>query len=608
MDIVRQLPDSVANQIAAGEVVQRPASVVKELTENAVDAGATLVKVIVTGAGRQSIQVIDNGCGMSESDARMSFERHATSKIRNAEDLFEIQTMGFRGEALASIAAVAQVEVRTRREEDRVGVLIEINGSRVERQEPVECQKGTRFVVKNLFYNVPARRKFLKTDETEMKNILTEFQRVAIAHENVAFELYNGNELMMNLPAGNFRQRVTQLYGKNKKSFAQDLIPIHAETTIVNIDGFVGRPESAGKYTPQVFLANNRFIMHPLLRRAVIQAYDRMLQNGAVPLFFVKIAVKPSAVDVNIHPTKTEVKFEDEKEIFSILMVCVREALGKYNVSAPMDFDNDVEIPNYREGANPKMPEVNFDRSYDPFRSCGKKPVERNWQEMFQGLRNEVIEGQDQRLDFHGEELRVNAGLSVNTSLATSSGNTILDNNENVGESIFFRGKWLCVALSSGLVAIDVPAAVYRIEYDRLMQSEMEVLSQRILFDEILELDGDSECIFTELEKDLEEVGFRFEQFGRSMYRVTSVPAVLAEDADRIALIKEIIHDTREGVVELQREMKSQLASRIARCASRIRREHFSREERERLVARLFASSNPNTTPDGKTIVKRIEL
>lgn len=597
MDIVRQLPDSVANQIAAGEVVQRPASVVKELTENAVDAGATLVKVIITGAGRQSIQVIDNGCGMSESDARMSFERHATSKIRDAEDLFEIQTMGFRGEALASIAAVAQVEVRTRREEDRVGVLIEINGSKVERQEPIECQKGTRFVVKNLFYNIPARRKFLKTDETEMKNILTEFQRVAIAHENVAFELYNGDELMMNLPSGNFRQRVTQLYGKNKKNFAQDLIPIHAETTIVNIDGFVGRPESAGKYTQQVFLANNRFIMHPFLRRAVVQAYDRMLQNGVVPLFFIKINVKPSAVDVNIHPTKTEVKFEDEKEIFSILMVCVREALGKFNVTAPMEFDKDVEIPNYYEGAHPKMLEVNFDRNYDPFRSCGRKHVERNWQEMFQGLKNEVIEGQDQRLDFRGDELKVK-----------SPEKTISDKNENVGESIFFRGKWLCVALSSGLVVIDVPAAVYRIEYDRMMQSKMEVLSQRIMFDEILELDGDSECIFTELEKDLEEVGFRFEQFGRSMYRITSVPAVLAEDADRIALIKEIIHDTREGIVELQREMKSQLASRIARCASRIRREHLSQEERERLVARLFASSNPNTTPDGKPIVKRIEL
>lgn len=597
MDIVRQLPDSVANQIAAGEVVQRPASVVKELTENAVDAGATLVKVIITGAGRQSIQVIDNGCGMSESDARMSFERHATSKIRDAEDLFEIQTMGFRGEALASIAAVAQVEVRTRREEDRVGVLIEINGSKVERQEPIECQKGTRFVVKNLFYNIPARRKFLKTDETEMKNILTEFQRVAIAHENVAFELYNGDELMMNLPSGNFRQRVTQLYGKNKKNFAQDLIPIHAETTIVNIDGFVGRPESAGKYTQQAFLANNRFIMHPFLRRAVVQAYDRMLQNGVVPLFFIKINVKPSAVDVNIHPTKTEVKFEDEKEIFSILMVCVREALGKFNVTAPMEFDKDVEIPNYYEGAHPKMPEVNFDRNYDPFRSCGRKHVERNWQEMFQGLKNEVIEGQDQRLDFRGDELKVKLPEK-----------TISDKNENVGESIFFRGKWLCVALSSGLVVIDVPAAVYRIEYDRMMQSKMEVFSQRIMFDEILELDGDSECIFTELEKDLEEVGFRFEQFGRSMYRITSVPAVLAEDADRIALIKEIIHDTREGIVELQREMKSQLASRIARCASRIRREHLSQEERERLVARLFASSNPNTTPDGKPIVKRIEL
>ena len=374
MDVVKLLPDSVANQIAAGEVVQRPSSVVKELMENAVDAGAKLVKVIVKGAGKQSIIVIDDGCGMTESDARLAFERHATSKIRQAEDLFSIKTMGFRGEALPSIASVAQVEVKTRREEEQLGTLIAIEGSKVLRQEPVECAKGTQFAVKNLFFNVPARRKFLKSDETEMKNIVQEFQRVAMAHKDVAFKLFSGEDLMIELQAGNMKQRITQLFGRHRKNFEKDLIPIHADTTLVQINGFVGRPETAGKGVPQHFMVNDRYIVHPYFRRAVIQAYDRMLQGDAVPMFFIEFGIDPQTLDVNILPTKTEVKFENEREIYSILVVAIKEALGKFNIAPSLDFDsgNSVDIPVYNQGrcgSGMKMPEVKFDSNYNPFAS-----------------------------------------------------------------------------------------------------------------------------------------------------------------------------------------------------------------------------------------------
>lgn len=614
MDVVRLLPDSVANKIAAGEVVQRPSSVVKELMENSVDAGASSVRVIVKGAGKQSVAVIDNGCGMSESDARLAFERHATSKIRQAEDLFALQTMGFRGEALPSIASVAQVEMKTRRQDDVMGTLLFIEGSKVIKQEPAECAIGTQVTVKNLFYNVPARRKFLKSDETELRNIVQEFQRVAMAHKNVTFTLYSGDDVIIELQAGSLKQRVIQLFGRHKKNFEKDLIPIHAETTLVEIDGFVGRPETAGKGVAQHFMVNDRYIVHPYFRRAVIQAYEKMLQNDAVPMFFICLKVNPETLDVNIHPTKTEVKFENEREIFSILTVTIKESLGKFNITPSLDFDCDktIDIPVYTPEKcqhEAKMPQVHFQSGYNPFACDGnrnltfEKRETRNWESMFEGLKHEQRDAETQKLSFHGV-IEENA---ENNDIANLSDANIAP--QDVGESIFYREKWLCVALKSGLVLIDVPQAMFRIKYDDIMAMGVDMPSQKLLFDEILEFGNcEDECIFHEIEIDLQEIGFRFEQFGPRMYRIDAVPAVMPEGIDGVFFVQSIINGMKCGELNVRNEFHSQLAMKIAALSKNSNKQSMSREEREKLVARLFATSNPNNAPDGHLIIKMIDL
>lgn len=590
MDVVKLLPDSVANQIAAGEVVQRPSSVVKELMENSVDAGATLVKVVIRAAGRQSIRVIDNGCGMSESDARLAFEKHATSKIRRAEDLFEIHTMGFRGEALPSIAAVAQVELLTRRTVDRLGVAINIEGSVVTRQESAECEVGTVFTVSNLFYNTPVKRKFLKSDETEMKNIILEFQRVALAHQNVSFMLYNGDDVAINVSEESFKQRIIQLFGRNRKTFGQDLIPVETDTSIVKIVGFVGRPESAGKSVPQYFLVNNRYIMHPYFRRAVIQAYERMIASDAVPMFFIHLTVDPSTVDVNIHPTKTEVKFENEREIYSMIVVAIRNALGKFNISPSLEFSNDcneLEIPVFRnenKSSVPPMPKVNFDRNYNPFRTGNvhEKPDMRNWESIFEGLHHQSPAPVEQTLD-----------ISVKNEL---------------GESIWYKNRWLCVVLHSGLAVIDVPRALYRIEYDHIVDSDCCLHGQGVMFEEILEFSDEDECIFTEISEDLREVGFSFEQFAPRMYRVTEEPVLNAGKIDAVDFINQMIAGMKCGEIDIHHELRLQMADRMAFRASQNVKPIFDKMEREELIAKLFSSSNPNNDPAGRQIIKMVEL
>lgn len=333
MDIIHLLPDSVANQIAAGEVIQRPASVIKELVENSIDAGASLIKVVVKGAGRTSILVIDDGKGMSATDARLAFERHATSKIQQSADLFALTTMGFRGEALASIAAVAQVELRTRRNSDELGTFIEIEGSKLLRQEMEQCAVGTQFLIKNLFFNVPARRKFLKSDETEMRNIMQEMSRIVLAHPDIAFQLYNGDDLVYDLPIASFKQRIVALCGRKVRNISQQLVNIEVNTTLVKLTGYVGTPQSAGRNPQQFFFVNGRYMNHPYFRRAVVQAYERMISAEDTPQFFLNLEVDPSTIDVNIHPTKTEIKFENEREIWSIISIAVKEALGKFNVA-----------------------------------------------------------------------------------------------------------------------------------------------------------------------------------------------------------------------------------------------------------------------------------
>ena len=381
-DIIHLLPDSVANQIAAGEVIQRPASVLKELVENSIDAGATFIQIVIKDAGRTLVQVIDNGKGMSETDARMAFERHATSKIKNADDLFSLRTMGFRGEALASIAAVAQVELRTRRAEDELGVLIEVAGTRVFKQETVQCDLGTSFQVKNLFFNVPARRRFLKSDNVEKSHILNEFYRIALVNSTVTFSLFDGDEEMFHLPASNNKIRIENIFGKNsKKRWQQQLLTIETSTNLGNIYGYVGKPEYAQKSAIQYFFVNGRYMRHSYFHKAVLLAYNQMIQASESPNYFIYFDVDPQTIDVNIHPTKTEIKFENEQAFWSILTAAIKEALGKFNVVPSIDFDQEgaVEMSSTMSLENIRPPQTNFNPNYNPFGTSAYKRPNLDW-------------------------------------------------------------------------------------------------------------------------------------------------------------------------------------------------------------------------------------
>ncbi len=598
-DIIHLLPDSVANQIAAGEVIQRPASVIKELVENSIDAGATLVKVIVVGAGRTSIQVIDNGKGMSSTDARIAFERHATSKIKCADDLFALNTMGFRGEALASIAAIAHVELRTRREEDELGTLIEISGSKVDNQEVVQCAKGTSFVVKNLFYNVPARRKFLKSDDAEMRNIITEMNRVMLAHPDVAFQFYNEDDLMYDVLKGTFMQRVVALVGKKKKNISQKLLKIEARTSIVNIEGYVGAPEVAGKNPQQYFFVNERYMYHAYFRKAVIHAYERMLPSDMTPMFFIRINVEPSSIDVNIHPTKTEVKFEDEKAIWSILAASVKEALGKFNIVPSIDFDVDdsITMPVYtaQSAANAApAPKVTFNPGYSPFsftdqRSGRAGGDNRNWREVFDGLNDaqtvEMVESAEQQLGFEKQA-------------------------DDHNEIMMYKDKYLCVSGISGLMIVNIHRAIMRLEYDNIRKcvDSKSAVSQKVLFPEVFEANGEDVCIFTEIEPDLRELGFEFNQIAKNSFLIEGVPAQMTQEMDVWGVIEDMLLSVKEKVGDVKGELTNIITQSLAKSISISKeRVRLSKSERESFVGQLFQSSNPNYAPDGKKIISIIE-
>ena len=389
-DVIQLLPDSVANQIAAGEVIQRPASVVKELVENAVDAGAHTINVLIVDAGRTSIQVIDDGCGMSETDARLAFERHATSKIRQADDLFSLHTMGFRGEALPSIAAVAQVELRTRRSSDEVGTCLTLNGSHVESQEPCSCAVGSRFTVSNLFFNVPARRKFLKTNVTELNNILTTFERIVLVYPDICFTLHSNGQELMNLRAGSLRQRITDVYGRR---YGQDLLPVEVETALCKVSGFVAKPETARKKgVAEYFFVNGRYMKHPYFHKAVQQAYERLIPAGMHVPYFIHFHVSPADIDVNIHPTKTEIKFENEQAIWQILTAAVKDAIGQFCAIPQIDFDTegkpDIPILNTNEADYPDTPKIQHTPQYNPFsqHTATKPKVAQGWEQLYDVL------------------------------------------------------------------------------------------------------------------------------------------------------------------------------------------------------------------------------
>ncbi|NLA24148.1 MAG: DNA mismatch repair endonuclease MutL, partial [Bacteroidales bacterium] len=518
-DIIKLLPDAVANQIAAGEVVQRPASVVKELTENAIDAGANEIHIIIKDAGKTLIQVIDNGCGMTATDARMCFERHATSKIRNADDLFKIRTMGFRGEAMASIAAISEMEMRTKRHDADVGTKLMIAGSEVISQEAFQCANGTNTIVRNLFFNVPARRKFLKSDQTELKHIIEEFNRVAIPNPDIKFTLTHNDNEIIQTETGNLRQRIVHLFGKQ---INQLLIPVSVETSIVNIHGFIGKPEKTRKTSDQqFFFVNNRYMQHPYFRRAIMMAYENIIQPNTFPSFFIFLEVDPSQVDINIHPTKTEIKFEDERSIFQILNAGVKESLGKFNIKAPMEFTEDITRDVHLTSSTEfKPPVISLNPNYNPFETGKQKSKDTYYQNFNQNFYNE------NKPPANWESLYEAAKSVPNTDLELS-----MDLPEDSENNNFFqlKEKYILTSVKSGLMIIDQVRAHERVLFDKflLLMQDRRSATQKQLFPEQIELNPSDKAIFTEISDQLTAVGFDISFLGKNTIAINGIPSEL---------------------------------------------------------------------------------
>ena len=605
-DIIQLLPDSVANQIAAGEVIQRPASVIKELVENAVDAGAKTINVLVVDAGRTMIQVIDDGKGMSDTDARLAFERHATSKIRQAADLFDLHTMGFRGEALASIAAVAKVELRTRMADREVGTLLTIEGTRVTGQEPVACPVGSNFKIENLFYNVPARRKFLKSNSTELNNIMTAFERIALVYPEISFTMHSNGLEVMNLHAGTLRQRIVDVFGKRLN---HDLLPVEVETSMCSITGFVGKPESAKKKgVQQYFFVNGRYMKHPYFHKSVMNTYERMIPAGMQVPYFIYFTVPAGDIDVNIHPTKTEIKFENEQAIWQILTASVNDSIGKFCEIPSIDFDTEgqPEIPLYDPSLNIAPPKPQYNPSYNPFEttsSAHKDKVIDQWEELYKGLHS----GES----FSQVEQEPSADLFESSGLCSAPeeggvvqskiGNTI---EERSPSHYQYKGKYVMTAVKSGLMIIDQNRADIRIRYERFMhQMEQEVSrTQKVLFPEVVQFAPSAKVMVVKLLPYLQKVGFDLTDLGGNSFSVNGVPAGL-EGINSVSLLQEIVADATEKGCTSATDIHSTLALGMARRSAVTYGEVLGNDEMETLVNDLFASSNVNYTPDGKAIL-----
>lgn len=606
-DIIRLLPDSVANQIAAGEVIQRPASVIKELVENAIDAGAKHIDVLVTDAGKTSIQVIDDGKGMSETDARLSFERHATSKIREASDLFALHTMGFRGEALASIAAVAQVELRTRTESEELGTKLIISGSKVEAQEPVSCAKGSNFSVKNLFFNVPARRKFLKSNQTELSNILTEFERIVLVNPNVSFTLHHNDTELFNLPIIQLRQRIMGVFGKK---INQELLSLDVDTTMVRVSGFVGRPESARKKgARQYFFVNGRYMRHPYFHKAIMEAYEHLIPVGEQVSYFIYFEIDPANIDVNIHPTKTEIKFENEQAIWQILAAAVKETLGKFNAVPSIDFDTEgmPDIPAFESSpyAGIEPPKTTYNPSYNPFNTSAAPPSSyskpsRDWEQLYQGLEGHA----STQSSFSPDETEYASVPPI------SEASTLYDHveeagiNENTNQHYQFKGRYILTSVKSGLMIIDQQRAHIRILYDKYLEqiAHRQGVSQGMLFPDIVQFPVSEVPILQDIMEDLSYLGFELTDLGGGSYAINGIPSGI-EGLNPVELIQNMVHTAVEKGGKVKEEIQSNLALTLAKAAAIVPGQVLSNEEMNALVDGLFAVATPNYTPDGKTVL-----
>lgn len=592
-DIIHLLPDSVANQIAAGEVIQRPASVLKELVENAIDAGASFVRIIIKDAGRTLVQVSDNGKGMSETDARMAFERHATSKIKDAQDLFSIRTMGFRGEALASIAAVAQVEMRSRRAEDELGTLVEIAGSRFFRQEPVQCDIGTTFQIKNLFFNVPARRRFLKSDSVEKNHILQEFYRIVLVHPDVEFSFYDGDDELFKLPVSNTKLRIEQVFGSAKKKLNQQLLTIETDTNLVAVKGFIGRPEYAQKQAHQFFFVNGRYMRHPYFHKAVMLAYNQLIQPTDNPVYFIYFEVDPQTIDINIHPTKTEIKFENEQAIWSILSATVKEALGKFNVVPSIDFDREgvPDIPVQKSDGIISPPKTTFNPSYNPFGASTYKRPQMEWEELYKGFEKEA-EPSD------SNETRQDRPVEIFQSKMNKD-------RENTGAYFQLKNRYIITSVKSGMLMIDQRRAHIRILFDQFMKeiSDKKGFSQQLLFPEVLQLMPDDYLFFEQIKTELRYVGFEFEAEKTYQYQVKGIPAQLKNTSGVLPLLSDMLERVRQATGDALSVIHEQIALSLAETAAIQTGQTMTKEEMIDLVDQLFACPAHNHTPDGKLIM-----
>lgn len=603
-DIIHLLPDSVANQIAAGEVVQRPASIVKEMVENSIDAEASSVQILIVGGGKTSVQVIDDGKGMSETDARMAFERHATSKISKAADLFSLTTMGFRGEALASIAAVAHVDLKTRRAEDQVGVHLLIQGSKVVEQEPVACPVGSNFAVNNLFYNVPARRKFLKSDQTEMANIITEFERIALVHPDVGFRLLNNGTEVYNLPSAMLRQRIIDVFGKKINA---ELLPIEVETSIVSLSGYVGKPETARKKgARQFFFVNGRFMRHPYFHVAVMKAYEQLIPVGEHVSYFIYMSVDPSTIDVNVHPTKTEIKFDNEQEIWQVLSAAVREAIGKFSAAPSIDFDVEgrPDIPAFIPAETRNTPSATMPSTpktpYNPFNTGGasyqRKDME--WEKLY------------------GKVSQTGTILSPDSQDATASRDLFQDleshqDNESATAWQYdsslphfqYNAKYIVFPSPNGVMIVNQHRAHVRVLYERFLKriKSRKIASQGVLFPDIVQFSKAEKTVIDEIIDDLAFIGFDLTDLGGGAYSVNGVPSEI-QGLNPVDLLHKLVASAMEktgGVIE---QMEENIALAMAKCSAIVYGQILTEQEINELLTSLFRSSSPQFTPDGKTI------
>ena len=603
-DIIQLLPDSVANQIAAGEVIQRPASVVKELVENSLDSGADEVTIHIKDAGKTLVKITDNGCGMSPTDARMAFERHATSKINSANDLFCIRTMGFRGEALASIAAIADVELRTKRMEDEVGTLIHIIGSEVKTQEPVACSNGTTITVKNLFYNVPARRKFLKANTTELKHIINEIQRVALPNPDIRFSFFHNNSALYELGKSNFRRRITDIFGK---SINQSLVPVGEDTSLVNILGYVGQPKYARKTMgEQFFFVNKRYMRHPWFHKAVMQAYEKLLPSDAFPSYFLFLEIDPAAIDINVHPTKTEIKFEDDRAIWQVIFAAVRESLGRHNVVPSIDFDQNgnIDIPvRGKETSEIQYPEIKVNRDYNPFETektpsfklpktaKTEKGNLNRWEDLYQGAQL-ILRSEDE------------------TSPATGFSETAKSSEGISRKKILqLKQKYILSPVKSGLMVIDQKRAHERILFEQFMEvlKSDSVASQQQLFPQTIELDaGDAELLKNILD-DLHALGFDIREFGKNTFIINGTPGVLDVSSPEI-IVEKLLEEYKNSPVDAKAKAKQQVAISLAKASALDYGTELKQEEIDHLIDNLFACATPNYSPEGKKVLTIIPL